>query len=134
MVLELTVRAVDRGACIKDFSQYPHEVDYLWLPCSFVAPAPGRAERLEVTKKHGVVSIVPVEVNSNQSACTLEQMLDSKKQIHVAAFCFGLQELERDLSRLAREEGPARYATDICKEFRGKKYTCESLIENIMAE
>jgi hypothetical protein len=33
MVLELTVSAVDRGACIIHLSQYPHEVEYLWVPC-----------------------------------------------------------------------------------------------------
>ncbi len=33
MVLELTVGAVDRGACIKELSQYPEEVEYLWVPC-----------------------------------------------------------------------------------------------------
>jgi hypothetical protein len=112
MVLELTVTAVDRGACIKDFSQYPHEVEYLWVPCSFVAPAPGRAERLEVTEEHGVVSIVPVQVNSNLSPPTLEQMLASKKQTHIAAFRYSFQELQRDMSRTSSVLGPKRYVTD----------------------
>ncbi len=31
MVLEVTVGAVDRGACIADFSQYPKEVEYLFV-------------------------------------------------------------------------------------------------------
>ncbi len=35
MVLELSVTAVDRGACIKDLSQYPHEVEYIWVPCRY---------------------------------------------------------------------------------------------------
>ncbi len=134
MVLELAVSAVDRGACIKDLSQYPHEVEYLWVPCSFVAPAPGRAERLEVTEEHGVVRIVPVDVNSNHSAPTLEQMLASKKQTHLAACRYGLQELESDLARMCRELGPSRYALDIFKEHEGKHYTREGLAKNIMAE
>jgi ankyrin repeat protein len=89
---------------------------------------------MEVTEKHGLVRIVPVHVNSNQSACTLEQILASKKHTHMAAFSYGLQELQRDLSQMCNQMGPARYATDVYKEFRGKKYTCESLLENIMAE
>jgi ankyrin repeat protein len=118
----------------QDLSQYPHEVEYLWVPCSFVAPAPGSAERMEVTEKHGVVRIVPVHVNSNQTARTLEQMLASKKQTHLAAFRFGLQELQRDLSSTSNELGPARYATDFFKESGGKVYTCEGFVENIMSE
>jgi hypothetical protein len=118
----------------QDLSQYPHEVEYSWVPCSFVAPAPGGAERMEVTEKHGVIRIVPVQVNSNQSAHTLEQMLASKKQTHVAAFRYGLQELQRDLSRTANELGPSRYATKFFKKFQNKVSTCESLFESIMAE
>ncbi len=35
MVLELTVSAVDRGACIMELLQYPKGVEYLWLPCRY---------------------------------------------------------------------------------------------------
>ncbi len=107
----------------QELSQYPHEVEYLWVPCSFVAPAPGRAERMEVTE-HGVVRIVPVHVNSNQSACTLEQMLASKKHTHLAAFRYGLQELQRDLAHTCSELGPTRYLTDFYKESGDKVYLC----------
>jgi hypothetical protein len=75
----------------QDLSQYPHEVEYLWVPCSFIAPAPGSAERMEVTEKRGVVRIVPVHVSSNQSARTMEQMLASKKQTHMAAFRYAFR-------------------------------------------
>jgi hypothetical protein len=77
IVLELTVSAVDRGARIKELSQYPGEVEYLWVPCSFVAP--DGPERMEVTEHHGVVRIVPVRVNSNLTTQTLEQIINSKK-------------------------------------------------------
>ena len=36
MVLEIRVGSVDRGACIQAFSQYPAEVEYLWVPGSFL--------------------------------------------------------------------------------------------------
>ena len=34
-VLVAQVSSVDRGACISSLSQYHHEIEYLWLPCSF---------------------------------------------------------------------------------------------------
>jgi ankyrin repeat protein len=103
--------------------------------CSFVAPASGGAERLEVTEKHGVVRIVPVEVNSNLNARTLEQMLDSKKQTHLAAFRYGLQELQRDLSRMCTDEGPSRYAKEFYKERReDMDKTLEGFVKKIMEE
>ncbi len=36
MVLVIRTGAVDRGACVRDFSQYVEEVEYLWLPGSFL--------------------------------------------------------------------------------------------------
>jgi hypothetical protein len=118
MVLEMTVNAVDRGACIRELSQYPQEVEYLWVPCSFVAP--GGPERLEVTDQSGVVRIVPVRVNSNLAAPTLEQMLHTKKHVHVAAFRYMLQELQRDLSDMCNQHGPARLQRDYYKTFNKK--------------
>jgi hypothetical protein len=88
---------------IQDLSQYPEELEYLWLLCSFVAPA--GAERMEVTE-HGVVRIVPVRVNSNLSARTLDQIVASKKQTHMTAFCFALQEIRRDIFSMWPEEDP----------------------------
>jgi hypothetical protein len=60
---------------------------------------------MEVTEKHGVVRIVPVRVNSNLNSRTLDQIIASKKQTHMAAFQFALQELHRDLSHTWHEEG-----------------------------
>jgi ankyrin repeat protein len=104
------------------------------VPCSFIAPAPGSAARMEVTEKHSVVSIVPVHVSSNQSARTMEQILASKKQTHVAAFRYALQELQRDLSHTANELGLVRYVSEFYKEHGGKNYTPEGLVKNIMTE
>ena len=38
MVLRMVTGSIDRGACIKELSQYPGEVEYLFVPCSFVEP------------------------------------------------------------------------------------------------
>jgi hypothetical protein len=83
MVMEMVVGAVDRGACIRELSQYPREVEYLWGPCFFVAPE-GEA-RLEVTV-HGVVKLVPVRVNANLSARTVEELVGQKKRTRLACF------------------------------------------------
>ena len=61
-VLVVATGAVDRGACIRDLSQYPGEVEYLWLPLSFLAPAgPAYYEATE----DGLVLVVPLRVNAN---------------------------------------------------------------------
>jgi hypothetical protein len=116
---------------IQDFSQYPQEVEYLWVPCSFVAPA--GSERKEVTKK-GVVRIVPVKVSSNLTARTLDEMLVSKKYMHLAAYRYALQELQYDLSQMCKVHGARRLESDMYKTFRGTKYTCEDLIDSILKE
>jgi hypothetical protein len=43
MVLVIRTGAVDRGACVRDFSQYVEEVEYLWLPGSFLEQVCGIA-------------------------------------------------------------------------------------------
>jgi hypothetical protein len=37
-VFEFCIRTVHRGACIKQFSQYPQEIEFLFAPCSFWSP------------------------------------------------------------------------------------------------
>jgi ankyrin repeat protein len=143
MVLELTVSAVDRGACIKELSQYPGELEYLWVPCSFVAP--GGPERMEVTEHHGVVRIVPVRVNSNLTAHTLEQIVSTKKQTHVAAFKYAIQEVERDLSHMASKEWWCDYLLQPilseCKEvlkrhgnIEAKEYAKDDVFQQLVTE
>jgi hypothetical protein len=61
-LLVLTAGSVDRGADIKEFSQYPNEKEFLFVPCSFV-------ERLghgtiHVEPDLGIVNKVPVKVLS----------------------------------------------------------------------
>ncbi len=83
---------------------------------------------------HGVVRIVPVRVNSNYTARTLEQMLASKKQTHIAAFRYTLQELERDLWRACSKKDPSRLAKDAFSVSYGWKHSCEDLVQNILDE
>ncbi len=83
MLFEIQVSSVDRGACIQEFSQYPGEVEYLWVPCSFVEPY--GEQYVEVTPE-GVARVVRVRVNANLKASTVEGILEVKKQTHLASF------------------------------------------------
>ena len=76
MVLEITVGSVARGACIREVSQYPHEEEHLWVPCSFLESAGNRV--LEVTPE-GVVALIPVRINVNLKARTAEEIRGQKR-------------------------------------------------------
>jgi hypothetical protein len=78
LVLAIRVGAADRGACIREFSQYTTEVEYLFAPCCFLEQ--DGPDYLEVTSA-GVVRIFPVCVNANQQTCTVDELVDKKKKL-----------------------------------------------------
>jgi hypothetical protein len=115
MVLRMTTGAIDRGACITELSQYAGEKEYLWVPCSFLEPA--GAPTVELVEggggAGGVVTVVPVRASANLKARTVEELRTQKKDLHLAAFRYLLDETARDLERIAAEEGaPDRLARD----------------------
>ena len=69
MVMVIEATSVDRGADISEFSQYPGEKEFLWVPCSFVQRAQQGGGRVEVVDG-GLVTFVPVKVNLNLKAET----------------------------------------------------------------
>jgi len=129
MVLEIVVGAVNRGACIRDLSQYPREVEYLYLPMSFISP--NGPARFTVSAAGLGVRLIPVAVTVNFSSRTVEQLLAQKKDMHCAAFRFLQGELAGDLARLAEAGGAAaRFAGDTTKNYGGA-HTVEGLLEGI---
>jgi hypothetical protein len=113
--------------------QYPGEVEYLWVPCSFLQQSGPRY--LEVTSA-GAVVLVPVRINSNLKTMTVEEFLGQKKQMHVSAFRhLACDELPHDLRRIA-EEGKAaeRLEVDLCKERDGRVYNVDDLIHAIVED
>jgi hypothetical protein len=84
-VLVVQVSSVDRGACIKTLSQYQNEIEYLWLPCSFVEQVGPRY--LEVTE-HGAVTMIPVKINCNLKLPTVGALISQKKERHLQSFNF----------------------------------------------
>ena len=133
MVLEMVVGPVDRGACILDLSQYPKEVEYLFLPMSFLSP--DGAARLIVSDAGLAVRVIPVRVNLNLATRTVKQQLGQKKRTHCAAFGYLLPELEAELARIAAKDGAAekRLAGDTTKN-QGGTHTVEGLLEEIAGQ
>jgi hypothetical protein len=126
-VLVMEVAAVDRGADIAAFSQYPGEAEVLFPPMSFLSPdGPGQ---LEVTPD-GLVGVVAVRVNVNLAASTLEALVERKKRGHLASFRFLVSDLRRALHRIADEGGAEqRLSRDGFREWDGAMHTVDGMIE-----
>ena len=111
-IMEIHPNAVDRGADISEFSQYPGEKEFLFVPMSYVQ---GEERcRVEVGPGGGVLKVISVRVNINLKTETLEQLLGKKKSMHIAAFKSVIDETKQWLHAHA-EEGDrvqTRAATD----------------------
>jgi hypothetical protein len=131
MVLQMQVRSVDRGACIRDFSQYPSEREYLFVPCSFVEQE--GQQYLEVTEA-GVVTVIPVRVNANLKTMTVEELLGQKKALHEASFSYLLDELQAKLREVAAaRKAEARLEKDEEKKQRGN-HTVDTFLAKILSQ
>lgn len=97
-VIVIHPNSIDRGASIQDFSQYTGEEEYLWVPCSFVQPLSDAG--VEVTD-HGVVTTYSVRVNSNFRTETVEELVEKKKNLHLAAFRSNVHHLRNTLDSVA---------------------------------
>jgi hypothetical protein len=130
MMLEMVVGSVNRGACIRDLSQYPKEVEYLFPPVSFISPN-GRP-RLVASDNGLSVRVIDMQVNINLTSSTVEQQLGQKKRMHCTAFRYLLAELKAELARIAAQDGAAekRLAGDTTKN-QGGAHTVEGLLEGI---
>jgi hypothetical protein len=131
MVLQMRVRSVDRGACIRDFSQYPSEKEYLFVPCSFLEQE--GQQYLEVTKA-GVVTVIPVRVNANLKTMTVEELLGQKKALHTASFNYLLDELQMKLREVAvTRNAEARLQKDAEKNQKGA-HTVDTFLAKILSQ
>jgi hypothetical protein len=100
MVLEMRVGPVARGACILELSQYPKEVEYLFPPMCLISP--GGQARVSISAASLCVRVVPVQINVNPSARTVEERLGQKKRTHCTTFGFLLRELRGPVRALHR--------------------------------
>jgi hypothetical protein len=108
LVLRIAVGPADRGACIRELSQYPQEIEYLFVPCSFLAPD-GPPQFLIGEEGFGV-RVVPVRISTSHSARTVEDHLGEKKLIHVTAFKYLVEETRCILSSIAERGGDGEAA------------------------
>jgi hypothetical protein len=150
MILEFRPTAVDRGASVQDFSQYPREEETLYLPCSYVQPhgkitkdrccmlAPNfepcnqRVPRSYVMHDGAQTTLttVPVRLNVNLKAETLEQLESKKKNWHMTSFQYRIEELRNQLKDMARQgNAAARLLRDGQRE---SSITVDQLIENLI--
>jgi ankyrin repeat protein len=102
MVLEIEPSFVDHGAVVSEFSQYPKEVETLFLPMSYVVQSGERRVERSAT---GEVTFIPVRVSVNLKAERLEQLEEKKKSIHLTGFEFRVNEVRQSLQRLVEEGG-----------------------------
>ena len=131
-VLVVRVGAVDRGACIADFSQYPGERETLFVPLSFLE-ADG-AERLEVTAD-GAVGLVSVRVNANLTGSILEVLEGRRKRAHLASFGFLVSDLGPALRRMAADgRAEERLSRDTYRVHHGVTHTVEGLVARIVSQ
>ena len=111
-IMEIRPNAVDRGADISDFSQYPGEKEFLFVPMSYVQ-GQGRC-RVEVGPGGGVLKVISVGVNINLKTETVEQLTGKKRSMHIVAFKAVIDETKQWMQAYAEENGraQARAATD----------------------
>jgi len=101
-IFEIHPNAIDRGADISDFSQYPGEREFLFVPMSFVQ-GEGRC-RLEVGPGGGLLKVVSVRININIKTETVEQLTGKKKSMHVAAFKSVIDDTQRWMRALMDDD------------------------------
>ncbi len=102
---------------------------YLWVPCSFLEPV--GTQHLEV-RRSGVVTIVPVRVNSNLKSLFVEELLCQKKRMHLSSFQYLLDELRQDLARIAETGGAA--ARLLRDPYQASGHTVEGFVEGIVGQ
>jgi hypothetical protein len=132
-ILQVQPNSVDRGADISQFSQYPGEKEYLFVPYSFVQ-GEGR-QRAEVDGSGGVLTIVPVRVNINLKTETVEELKDKKKRMHLVSARAMVEEVRYELQQWAScEEALDRLQRDDSRNKKGGPFSTETLAAAIVKQ
>jgi hypothetical protein len=96
MVMVIETSSIDRGADISEFSQYPGEKEFLYLPCSFLQRTRQGNGRAQVVDG-GLVAFVSVRINLNIKTQTVEELQEQKKSLHMVSAKSMLSEVKYDL-------------------------------------
>ena len=132
LIFEIDSGAVDRGAMISEFSQYPGEEECLFVPCSFLEPQGG--EVMEVTSD-GLLGKVHIRINMNIKSRTCEDLVSMKKEMHISSFKYLLGELEKELKESAKsDEAVERARNDISFALSGEGYSLDVFVCEIVKQ
>ncbi len=77
-------------------------MEFLWPAYSYIESS---GPQYTVEGGGGLLTMVPVRINANGKALTVEELRTQKKDMHLAAFRHQLAETARDLVRIAEDEG-----------------------------
>jgi WD40 repeat protein len=102
MVMVIETSSIDRGADISEFSQYPGEKEFLYLPCSFLQRTRQGNGRAQVVDG-GLVAFVSVRINLNIKTQTVEELQEQKKSLHMVSARSMLAEVKYMVSEVKFE-------------------------------
>jgi hypothetical protein len=126
IVLEIRGGSIDRGACIQVFSQYPRELEYLFVPCSFLEQESD--QYVEVTPD-GIVIVIPVRINANLKTKTVDDYREQQKELHISSFRYLIDEIKEQISA---NEIMAKAEQRLALDSTRSSHTVESFLNNIV--
>jgi hypothetical protein len=91
----------DAQSCLRETDADGVQVDYLWPAGSYIESS---GPSFTAEGGGGLLTMVPVRINANGMANTVEELHTQKKDMHLNAFCYLLDETARDLELIAEEE------------------------------
>jgi ankyrin repeat protein len=131
-ILQIVPNSVDRGADISEFSQYPAEREFLFVPYSFIQ-GEGR-QRTEVVAGGGVLTVVPVRVNINLKTETTEELKEKKKRLHLVSARAMVEQVRYELDEWAKSaEAAARLQKDTSRN-QGGTFTAATLAAAVVKQ
>ena len=99
VIIEIEGGSIDRGAYIREFSQYEHEEEFLWSPGTFLEPC----STYLAVRESSVFKVVHVRARCNLKTMTIEEYLSVKKDRHLSTFDFLLRELKQNLDGMSED-------------------------------
>jgi Ran GTPase-activating protein (RanGAP) involved in mRNA processing and transport len=112
---------VNRGAELAWLSQYPRESEVLLPPLSNLEvvgesyveevtmpttpPQPEHSTLLPAAKSQGQIIIVPIRLDINNKSRTIEDLIATRKRLHLATYAHLLEESKRELRAMLVGEG-----------------------------
>mmetsp|Transcript_38330 Transcript_38330/g.120666 ORF Transcript_38330/g.120666 Transcript_38330/m.120666 type:complete len:1644 (-) Transcript_38330:81-5012(-) len=101
-VFEIVYGAVDRGASIGFLSQYPDEDEILFPPLSFLEVV--GQPRVEGGPASVPIRIIPLKINANVTCSTIEEIVEKRKQLHMALLTNTMNEAIGELNSIFASE------------------------------